>query len=307
MFLRKFSTASNISSDSSISESATIRVVGDRASGKTTYMAALARWPNANSNSPVEAVSSVNDDGQTLISKAQVLLEQGLALEPTSLSQSATTDLPDYAIRITLKGSFSWRNPKVQAGSQPVNLNINCKDYSGEFFRDLVSRAGDPQIKDYMEDCVNANGILLLIDGNAHRRDQDYSNSIDKFLVALDHRGGSAPVKRRIALVLTKCEQPELWVNRHKPREMVQMRFPQIYRRLSAWQGLGAGKVDYFAASALGMLGTNFPAPNATRLSRDSGGVSAVLKDPKRWRPFGLVAPIYWLCTGERHKKLEED
>jgi GTPase SAR1 family protein len=307
MFLKKFSAGSNSSPDLSISESATIRVVGDRASGKTTYMAALARWPNASPNSPVETVSAVNDDGETLIVKAQTLLEQGLPLDPTLLAQSSVaTDLPDYAIRITLKGQFSWRNPKVQSGSQLINLNINCKDYSGEFFKDLVSRPNDPQIRDYMEDCVNANGILLLIDGNAYKRDQDYANSLDKFLVALD-RASLEAGKRRIALVLTKCEQPELWVNRHKPKEMVQMRFPQIHRRLSAWQGMGAGQVEYFSASALGMLGTTYPAPNATRLSRDSGGVAAVLKEPKRWRPFGLVAPIYWLCTGERHKKLEEE
>jgi GTPase SAR1 family protein len=304
MFLKKFSAGSNSSPDLSISESATIRVVGDRASGKTTYMAALARWPNANSTSPVETVSAVNDDGETLITKAQKLLEHGLPLGQTKLDQS--NDLPDYAIRITLKGQFSWRNPKVQSGSQLINLNINCKDYAGEFFSDLVSRASDPMMRDYMEDCVQANGILLLIDGNAYKRDQYYANSLDKFLVALD-RASLEAGKRRIALVLTKCEQPELWVNRHKPKEMVQMRFPQIHKRLSAWQGMGAGQVEYFAASALGMLGNTYPAPNATRLSRDSGGVAAVLKEPKRWRPFGLVAPIYWLCTGERHKKLEEE
>jgi GTPase SAR1 family protein len=303
MFLKKFSAASNSSPDLSISESATIRVVGDRASGKSTYMAALARWPNANPDSPVESVSAVNDDGETLITKAQTLLEQGLSLAPTQLGQSM--DLPDYAIRITLKGQFSWRNPKVQAGAPLVNLNINCKDYAGEFFRDLVNRANDPLTRDYMEDCVNANGILLLIDGNAYKRDQDYASNLEKFLVALDRSSPDAG-KRRIALVLTKCEQPELWVNRHKPKEMVQMRFPQTYKRLSTWQGMGAGQVDYFAASALGMMGNNYPAPNATLLSRDTGGVAAVLKEPKHWRPFGLVAPIYWLCTGQHHKKLEE-
>jgi hypothetical protein len=307
MFLRKFTPISSPPSDTVMSESATIRVVGDRFSGKTTYMAALARWPNASSSSPVETISAVNDDGETLIAKAQMLLEQGLPLEPTELGQSsATTDLPDYAIRITLKSQFSWRNPTAQSGPKLINLNINCKDYSGEFFRDLVSRASDPQMRDYMEDCVNANGILLLIDGNTYRRDRDYANSLDNFLIALD-RASLETSKRRIAMVLTKCEQPELWVNRHKPREMVQMRFPQLHRRLSAWQGMGAGQVEYFAASALGMLGINHPFPNATRLSRDNSGVAAVLKEPKRWRPFGLVAPIYWLCTGEHHKKLEEE
>jgi GTPase SAR1 family protein len=303
MFFKKFLNTSN-SPDTP--ESATIRVVGDRASGKTTYMAALARWPNANPSSPVETVNPFNDDGEKLIEKAQNLLEHGLSLAPTELGQSASQDLPDYGIRIVLKGQFSWRNPKVKAGSQLVNLVINCKDYSGEFFKDLLHRMNDPQLQDYMEDCVNANGILLLLDGNANRKDQDYANSIDKFLIALDRVSLEAG-KRRVAMVLTKCEQPELWVNRHKPREMTHMRFPQICRRLDAWQTIGGGQVEYFAASALGMLGSAYPAPNAVKTSCDRGGVAAVLKDPKRWRPFGLVGPIYWLCTGERHKKLEED
>lgn len=304
MFLKRLQGQASVPD---VPESATIRVVGDRASGKTTYMAALARWPNASANSPVESVNPFNDDGENLIDKAKNLLEQGLDLAPTALGQVAQ-ELPDYGIRIVLKGQFSWRNPKVKVGSQLISLVINCKDYSGEFFKDLLHRSSsnDPQLQDYMEDCLNANGILILIDGNANRRDQDYANSLDKFLIALD-RVSLEVGKRRVALVLTKCEQPELWVNRHKPNEMAHMRFPQICKKLDSWKNIGGGQVEYFAASALGMLGTTFPSPNATKTSSGSGGVAAVLKDPKRWRPFGLVAPIYWLCTGERHRKLEED
>ena len=53
------------------------------------------------------------------------------------------------------------------------------------------------------------------------------------------------------------------------------------------------------------MLGTNIPAPNYRKVKASRDGLAAVLKEPKKWRPFGLVAPIYWLCTGERHKALD--
>ncbi|MEC4818183.1 MAG: hypothetical protein SAK29_33670 [Scytonema sp. PMC 1069.18] len=284
--------------------SAVLRVIGDRSSGKTTYMASLARWPNADPLSPVQSVIPVNEAGEELITKAQNLLEQGLALEPSNLDTSAS-NAKDYTLRITLKGQFSWKNPKTTIGSQLVNLNISCKDYAGEFFADLLHQAGSSQLLDYLDDCLLATGILFLVDGNSRRKDLEYAAGLEKFLTALD-RADIGGEKRRISLVLTKCEQTELWVNRHKPAFIAEARFPQVYRKLQTWQQMGAGTVEYFTASAFGMLGNNFPEPNVHLLSRTRDGVAAVIKDPKRWRPFGLVAPMYWLCTGDRHKELDK-
>lgn len=129
--------------------SAVLRVIGDRASGKTAYMASLARWPNADPASPVQTVTAVNEAGRELISKAQNILEQGLELEATTLDASAS-DVKDYTLKITLKGQFSWKNP-TSIGSQLVNLNISCKDYAGEFFTDLLYQAGS-KLQDYLDD-----------------------------------------------------------------------------------------------------------------------------------------------------------
>jgi len=284
---------------------AVLRVIGDRASGKTTYMASLARWPNAEPTSPVQSVTPVNEEGEELIAKAQNILEQGLELEPTDLDASAI-DVKDYTLSIALKGQFSWGNSRVSVGSQLVTLNISCKDYAGEFFSDLIHQAGSSRLQDYLEDCLQATGIMFLLDGTTHRQDSEYANGLDKFLMALDRTDIGAE-KRRIALVMTKCEQPELWIKRHEPRDLAAARFPQVNRRLQSWQQLGAGSVDYFTTSAFGMLGSRFPEPNSKRMRRDRDGTTSVLKDPKRWRPFGLVAPIYWLCTGDRHKELDRD
>lgn len=284
---------------------AVLRVIGDRASGKTTYMASLARWPNADPSSPVQNVTPINEEGEELVSKAQNILEQGLALEPTDLNASAI-DIKDYTLSISLKGQFSWKNSKASNGSSLMTLNVSCKDYAGEFFTDLLHQAGNSQLQDYLEDCLQATGIMFLIDGTTHRKDSEYANGLDKFLMALDRTDIDAG-KRRVALVMTKCEQPELWIKRHQPTELAAARFPQVNRRLQTWQQLGAGSVDYFTTSAFGMLGNRYPEPNSKRINRDRNGTASVLKDPKRWRPFGLVSPIYWLCTGERHKELDKD
>lgn len=275
-------------------ENATVRVIGDRASGKTTYMASLVRWPNANPNSLVQTVAPFNEDGENLISLAQNILEQGLQLEPTTLVENTDiNDLKDYGIRIILKG-------------QARPLTINCKDYSGEFFTDLLHRSGDILLEDYLNDCILADGILYLVDGNAYRKDNEYINGIDKFLTALD-RADTSGKKRRIAFVITKCELPDLWVNRHKPKDVAQARFAQVCHKLESWQALGGGSVDYFTTSAFGMLGTHFPEPNSKQMKRDRDGVASIIKSPKQWRPFGLVSPIYWLCTGSRHKQLDQE
>jgi hypothetical protein len=61
--------------------------------------------------------------------------------------------------------------------------------------------------------------------------------------------------------------------------------------------------VEYFTASAFGMVGVKFPEPNMEYRKKTKSGIHAVLKYPERWKPFGLVSPIYWLCTG-RHNEL---
>lgn len=287
------------------SESLTIRVMGDRGSGKTTYIASLARWAYVNSSSPVQAVEAFNEDGKKLVSQAQDILEQGLQLEPTPLTKN-TDALRDYGLSITIKQQFSLHNANLNPTNQLLKLNINCKDYSGEFFTDLLYRQGDTLLADYIKDCLQAEGILFLLDGIARSKDAEYAKGLDKFLDAWGQadQGGK---RCRIALVLTKCEQPDLWVNRHKPKELAKLRFPQVCTKLETWQKLGKGNVEYFASSAFGMLGTRQLEANVHKIRRDREGVASVLKDPSVWRPFGLVAPIYWLYKGERHPGLDKD
>jgi hypothetical protein len=270
-------------------------------------MAALARWPGADpSTSPVQTVTPINEDGEMLITKAKNILEQGEQLEATSLDANVD-EVKDYSIQIVLKDQFSLRRLKTGIGSSLVRLNINCKDYSGEFFQDVLYQSGTPLLQDYLDDCLQANGIMLLVDGLAYRKDDEYANGLDTFLRELD-RAETGMRKRRIALVLTKCEQPELWVNGHEPRLVAMARFPQVMKILQAWEQSGVGSVDCFTSSAFGLLGERYPEPNMKRVRRDHQGIrESVLKNPQRWKPFGLVAPIYWLCTGERHRKLDQE
>ncbi|MBV5261880.1 hypothetical protein FLX56_26050 [Synechococcus moorigangaii CMS01] len=286
--------------------SASVRIIGDRKSGKTTYMAALARWPNADpETSVVQQVFAINEDGEDLIQRAQDVLEQGDQLEGTPLDADVD-DVKDYGISIVLKQQFSWRN-LANGNSSLASMNVNCKDYSGEFFSDVLYKTGSPLLEDYLEDCVQANGLMLLVDGSSYRNDNSYATGLERFLTELD-RTDLDVTHRRIALVMTKCEQSDLWINSHQPAELARLRFPKVLGKLRAWERRSAGTVDCFATSAFGMLGRLKPAPNMRKIRRNRDGLQeSVLKNPSKWKPFGLVAPIYWLCTGERHKELEKE
>lgn len=288
---------------SSSEQSASLRVIGDRASGKTTYMAALAHWSNTNSSSPVQSVIPIGSDSEKLKSKAQNLLEQGLPLEPTPF-EANPNHVKDYVFTIILKQQFSWQS---LSGKTAVNkLTISCKDYSGEFLSDLLLRSDNSMLLDYLNDYSRARGILFLVDGVAYQKDTEYATCISKLLTTLN-RTKLDNVKHRIAMVLTKCELPELWVDRNRPSFLAEARFPKSYQEFQSWQQTGAGEVDYFMASAFGMLNSQVPEPNSTRISRRREGMHSKLKDPKNWQPFGLVSPIYWLCTGKRHPELDRD
>jgi hypothetical protein len=286
---------------------AEIRVIGDRSAGKTAYMASLAYWPNAKADSPVQSVTPVGNQEASaqLMNMAQNILEQGLELEPTPL-EATVDEVKDYGLSIVLKEQFSLKNLQRGLSSSAIRLNVNCKDYSGEFLRDLINKTGDPRLVDYLEDCVVATGLLLLVDGTSHRKDKDYAIGLEKFLAALD-RVDINPKQRRVAFAVSKCELSQLWVSRHEPRKLTQRRFPLMQNKLENWVDRGGGEVDYFATSAFGTLGTNYPEPNSIEKQRNRQGTTSIIRDPKRWRPFGLVSPIYWLCTGQRHKELDKD
>jgi GTPase SAR1 family protein len=282
-----------------------IRVIGYRSSGKTTYMAALARWPNADPlTSTVQQVIPINEDGENLIAQAQNILEQGDTFKPSDLQQD-TNAIPDYAIQIVLKDQFSWR--KLASGTAPtLSINVNCKDYAGEFFQDLLRKTGTTLLEEYIDDCCQADGIMLMVDGLSYKMDAEYANLLDRFLTELD-RSDVGFKKRRIALILTKCEQSELWINRHQPQKIASVRFSKVYSKLTTWQFNGSGTFECFMTSAFGMLGNSRPKPNVNLIKRDREGISSVIQRPDKWKPFGLVAPIYWLSTGQKHPDLDKE
>lgn len=275
-----------------------IRIIGPRSSGKTAFMAALARWPNAKSDSPILSVSPFGDDAARLINIAQDILEQGMPLAPTRRDDDAN-NLPLYSLLIELKSAFLvGRN---------VRFQITCRDYAGEVFQELRNGVSTLDFTTYLDDCANSSGLLLLLDGSS-TEDRQYSQALARLQTELADRlvGRNISLRSyRIAIVFNKAELNHVWIYRHQIDKFVNLKFPKTKATLQEWSRTWGCPVNYFFCSAFGMKG-NPPQPNFKKQSRDSAGTSGVIANPSVWRPFGLVAPIYWLYTGKDDQRLRD-
>lgn len=188
-------------------------------------------------------------------------------------------------------------------------MTIECEDTAGEYFDNLSKSSGD---NNFFDDCALASGLLLLIDGTStSNHDQGYSNALTVLQEKLSSRLVISRIKveeYRIAVVLSKADQPKVWNSLSKLEKIFQIYFPRTQSVLQEWNNLDGFSIEYFACSAYGMLGDSFK-PNARQSNYSSDysiGWLGVIINKSGWRPFGLVAPIYWLCTGKIDPRLQE-
>jgi|JI7StandDraft_1071085.scaffolds.fasta_scaffold00292_24 hypothetical protein len=270
------------------------RMIGDRASGKTTYLAALAYWPISlqNDNSPILRVEPYDANTEVLITMAENILRQG-----DELPQSEEPIL--YSLTVELKQNFA-----DQLTGKPAKIRISCVDYPGEFFKNL--RTNKAIVDSYLNDLQSAAGLLLLIDGTS-QTDEDYAKAIKQLETQLNRRLANTPdrIKNyRIAVVISKAELPQLWGKLGNLPDFINRKFPYTQKALNNWKTEWKCQVEYFACSAFGWMGTKNQ-PNVKVIERGTQGTKAIIEDPNVWRPGGLVQPIYWLQTGHRHPKLK--
>ena len=266
--------------------------IGSHAAGLSTYLATLAYHQKHQVKSKKVLscqVTPINEDTKQLSNDAENIFKKQLMLKPTKLYHSFWHN-PSYSFTITLeiKGLFWAKNTEkvsFQIYDMPDNLLRDIREFSSshsftEYYDGLFSDIG---------------GYFLPIGGTSHREDEVYAKSLEKFTTDLTQRN---PQGCRIAFTVTKCDLSELWVNRDDPRGLVQRRFPKMYAILENWTQEYKGKVEYFTTSSFGVFG-QYCDPNSIIQSKSKEGTSAVIRNPQEWQPFGLIEPLYWLCTGK--------
>ncbi|MFN6535607.1 MAG: hypothetical protein RM021_004455 [Nostoc sp. EkiNYC01] len=285
------------------SEGEIITIIGPKYSGKTTYLAGLADWPEqriqARKNSPF-TVEPINKHGKILRQEAQEKILEGVHLEPTELKPNSTVnDLPHYFLKIKIKRLI-----------REEIIRLVVRDYPGEIYKQIAEQKFLPKLEqEYIKECLKPDviGCLILLDKWERENDLTYANAMRKLLEKMEIQNrikGNIQKKikpLRIAVAISKCERGEIWPGRLDPEtDIFNTHLPGTTKLLREKL---ENNVRFFAISTFGVLKHNDPRPNRKgekKLDSDGKEIElSVLREKDDWHPYGMIAPLYWLSKGK--------
>lgn len=266
-----------------------ICVIGPRASGKTTYLASLAYFPNKTKEKNFK-IQPLNDESRDLAAKAQNIIREGLSVEPTAIGEKiqSVDDLPYYSFKIDIKKSRLSRKESIQ---------LNARDYPGEIFEKIAEPSLSDSIhQEFIDECLMKDvvGCLILLTAWERGADSFYNQVMSKFIELMDRNDRLKDL--RLAIAMSKCERGEIWPGRIDPEtDLFGVHLPQTLHTLK--ERIFPKNVRFYAMSTFGVLGRNNPRPNRIDLLGKEG-TGSVLREAARWRPYNLVEPLHWLSKG---------
>lgn len=268
-----------------------IHVIGPQASGKTTYLAALAYKPSTaawkEKNFKVQAL---NEETKELADHAENIIVEGASLEPTRNYVTTIDDLKVYSFLIEIQKK--WQKPE--------KINLAVRDYPGEVFKELVSVSADPLHEEFMNECLSKDtqGCLILLTEWKQGTDKFYKRVFKRFIDLMDKQERLQDL--RLAVAMSKCERGELWPGRLDPEnDLFAIHFPDTLTLLK--DNIPSKNLQFYAISTFGVLGNKDPRPNRKgELGKQN---SSILREPERWSPYGMISPLYWLSTGKKMKE----
>ncbi|MCL2934792.1 MAG: hypothetical protein MGG11_21850 [Trichodesmium sp. MAG_R03] len=99
---------------------------------------------------------------------------------------------------------------------------------------------------------------------------------------------------------MSKCERGEIWPGRLDPDEdLFKVRLPKTYCYLTQTKKISGERLRFFACSSFGVRGSQDPRPNHQTFDNNPTEFEATLIDDGKWKPYGLIKPLYWLKTGK--------
>jgi hypothetical protein len=268
-----------------------IGVIGPRSSGKTTYLAALAYWPERRLRGKQKSAFVIErNDGleanAKIIEKAKERILEGSSFEPTTLL-GEVDELASYVFGIKVKRFLR----------KPTLINLVAVDFPGEIFNELVSGGTNPLHEEFIEKCLrkDVKGLLVLLPAWEKGSDSFYEQMVRKFIGLVDSYGRIEDL--RLAVAMSKCERGEIWSGRLEPEtDLFNMYLPETTAVLR--NKMPKKNLEFFAISTFGVLSRNNPRPNRVDQVGQEGG-NSVLLETGAWRPYGMIAPLYWLSTGK--------
>ncbi|MFM5980378.1 MAG: serine/threonine protein kinase [Sphaerospermopsis kisseleviana] len=279
-----------------------IIIIGTRPSGKITYLATLAYLNNLVKTNSSYSVECLNEESQELAEEAKFILAEGEMLSPTSLQRAEIY----YSFLIKINNSLR----KLNQNNVQVSCSFNM--YPGCFFSELIRsyKLSDSDYywsyklsdSDWFNSCIEklteTKYLALIIDSTAiNDIEIAHSLTVLERILNLKIYQNDQP-QYRIAVMFSHFDLPEVYPYKNNLHQFVDLKFPHTKLALQIWSNNWNCAVAYFAYSAFGMIGDT---SQANCQGRYQG-----IKNPKIWKPFGLIAPIYWLLTGRYDQTLLE-
>jgi hypothetical protein len=265
-----------------------ICIIGPRGSGKTTYLAGLAYWTELHINSRKGKVFTVEayGDALSLKEKAKDIICQGASVEPTRVEKVYDALLYQFKIKVN---NLWHRNDEI---------DLSVRDYPGEVFKELENREKiDPIYEDFIKESLagGVDGCLVLLTDWGDEADEEYCRSLKNFIGYMSR--GKRINDFRLAIGMNKSESGELWSGRIDPEvDIFDVYLPKTKKMLRDSK-IPRTNLRFYALSTFGVLDKNDPRPNRMN-TRGRDGQVAVLKEISLWRPYNMIAPLYWLSKG---------
>jgi Double-GTPase 1 len=264
-----------------------ICIIGPRASGKTTYLAALAYKKRLSSKSKNFNLQPMNDDSRAIADKAENIICQGESVEPTVIGDviQSVDDLPFYSFNIEIKKNVF---------SKTESFQLNVRDYPGEVFEKIAEpNLSDSIHEEFIKECLMKDvvGCLILLTGWEKGTDNFYNRVMNRFIDLMDVNDRLGDLK--LAVAMSKCERGELWPGRIEPEiDLFGVHLPNT--QLTLKERVPPKNLRFYALSTFGVLRRTDPRPNRID-EQGKDGKASVLREASHWHPYNMIDPLYWL------------
>ena len=268
-----------------------IAIIGPRGSGKTTYLAALA-YLSQEQIFPDLNISILQDRNTDIL----VSMAYNLIKLKDIVGQTEPGNEPTYSFTINIPaGKYESKKSK--------KIKLSFVDYAGEIFEKISHRKNEPTIRSYVNQLLKVEAwMIMLTDFEPGKADREYQSILENLWNQITREEQKNPKRKklRIAVVMSKCERGEIWPGRLDPDEdLFKIRLPKTYCYLTKTEKISSERLRFFACSSFGVRGDLDPRPNRKSFEKNPTELKAILMDNNRWKPYGLITPLYWLNTGE--------
>ena len=268
-----------------------IAIIGPRGSGKTTYLAALAHLSKEKIFPDLHISILKDQNTETLVDMAYNLIELREIIGETQVGNE-----PTYGFTIDIPA-------RKYGAKKPEKIQLSFVDYAGQIFENIARRNYESTIRSYINQILKVEAwMVMLTDFQSGKADREYKSILKNLWNQITREEQKNPKRKklRIAVVMSKCERGEIWPGRLDPDEdLFKIRLPKTYRYLTKTEKISSERLRFFACSSFGVRGDLDPRPNRKSFEKNPTELKAILMDNNRWKPYGLITPLYWLNTGE--------